>query len=87
MSQFAMYLLLCLSLGPGSIIVVGGQGLVTNFIKILDRGDGQQCASAEERGRARNEIDQIANSTIAASIALSTTFTETTTSDSTTGLK
>ena len=63
-----MYLnliLLCLSRGPGLIIVVSGQGLVTNFIKVLDRSDGQQCASAEERDRL---IDQIAYSTILASI-------------------
>ena len=66
-----MYLnliLLRLSLGPGLIIVVGGQGLVTNFIKVLDRGDGQQCASVEGRDRIRNEIDQIANSAILATI-------------------
>ena len=68
MSQFIMYLtliLLCLSPGPESVVVVSGQGLI---IKVLDSSDDQQCASAEERGRARNEIDQIANSTIFASI-------------------
>ena len=66
--HLTLILLSCLSPGPGSIIVVSGQGLVTNFIKVLDRSDGQQCASAEERGRIRNEIDQIANSAILATV-------------------
>ena len=58
MSLFATYLtlvVLCLP-RPGS---VSGQGREMD-IKVLDRGDDQQCALAEERERARNEINQIA---------------------------
>ena len=69
MSRFVTYLILvvlsCLSPGPGSVIIVSGQGQKTD-IKVLDKGDDQQCALMEETGRARNEIRQIANSAILA---------------------
>ena len=58
---------LCLIPGPGSVIIISGQGQKTD-IKVLDRNDNQQCASMEETGRARNEIRQIANSAILATI-------------------
>ena len=76
-----MYLLLLvILLYLGSITIASGQG--QNFmtdIKVLERGDDWQCASEEERGRARNEIRQITNSVIAATVALTTMPTETTT--------
>ena len=69
MSQFVAYLILvvlsCLSPGPGSVIVISGQGQKTST-KVLDRGDDWQCPPMEERARARNEIHQIANSAILA---------------------
>ena len=69
MSQFVAYLVLvllnCLSPGPGSVIVVSGQGQKTNT-KVLEEGDDWQCPPMEERERTRNEIHQIANSTILA---------------------
>ena len=37
-------IVLCLYPGPGSVIVISGQGQKTD-IKVLDRGDDQQCAS------------------------------------------
>ena len=65
-----MYLVLlsmvCLSPGPRSVI--SGQGQKTNTIKVLDRGDDWQCPPMEERERARNEIHQIVNSAILATI-------------------
>ena len=51
----------CLTPGPGSVITISGQGQQMD-IKLLNRGDDQQCASIEEREKARNEIHQIANS-------------------------
>ena len=46
MSRFVTSLVLVvlsyLSLGPGSVIIVSGQGQVVD-IKLLDRGDDQQC--------------------------------------------
>ena len=87
MSQFVTCLVLVvlshLSPGPGLIIVISGQGQKTN-IKILEACRDGQCASAEERERARNEIHQITNSAIAATVALSTMPIETITYDSTT---
>ena len=72
MSQFVAYLVLvllnCLSPGPGSIIAISGQGQKIST-KVLERGDDWQCPPMEERERARNEIHQIANSTILAAIA------------------
>ena len=69
MSQFVTYLILvvliCLCSGPGSVIIASGQGQKTD-IKVLDKGDDQQCALIKETGRARNEIHQIANSAILA---------------------
>ena len=65
MSRFVaclVFVVLYLSPVSGS---VSGQGQKTD-IKVLDRGDDQQCASAEEGQRARNEIRQIANSAILA---------------------
>ena len=71
MSQFVAYLVLvllsCLSPGPGLVIVISGQGQKINT-KVLDRGDDWQCPPMEERERARNEIHQIANSEILATI-------------------
>ena len=59
MSQFVTSLVLvvlsCLSPGPGSVIIVSGQGQEID-IKVLDRGDNQRCASVGERERSRNEI-------------------------------
>ena len=63
--MYLTLILLCLSPGSGSVIIVSGQRFVA---KVLDRGDSQQCASAEERDRIRNEIDQIASSAILATI-------------------
>ena len=64
MSQFITCLVLvvlsCLLPGPGSVIIVSGQGQVVD-IKLLDRGDDQHCASVGERESARNEIHEIAN--------------------------
>ena len=80
MSQFVAYLVLvllnCLSPGPRSIIVISGQGQKTYTIKVLEEGDdgqcasvkGRECAPIEEREKARNEIHQIANSAILATI-------------------
>ena len=63
MSRFVTYLILivlsCLSPGPGSVIIVSGQGQKTN-IKVLDRSGDWQCASVEERERAQSELRQIA---------------------------
>ena len=71
MSKFVAYLVLvllnCLSPGPGSIIVISGQGQKTST-KVLEEGGDCQCASVEERERARNGIHQIANSAILATI-------------------
>ena len=73
MNEFVTYLTLvvaCLSLGPGSVIVISGQGQKTD-VQILERGDDWQCTCPpmEERERARNRIHQIANSAILAAIA------------------
>ena len=77
MSKFVAYLVLvllnCLSPGPGSIIIISGQGQKTST-KVLEEGDdgqcasmkGRECAPIEEREKARNEIHQIANSAILA---------------------
>ena len=71
MSQFVTSLVLvvlsCLSPGPGLVIIISGQGQEID-IKMLNRGDNQQCASVGEIERARNEIHQIVNSTILATI-------------------
>ena len=51
---------------PGVVNVANSQGQMTD-IKVLENGNRDwQCASTEERERARNEIHQIANSTISA---------------------
>ena len=66
MSEFVTYLTLvvaCLSLGPGSVIIISGQGQKTD-VQVLERGDDWQCPPNEERERARNRIHQIANSAI-----------------------
>ena len=68
MSEFVTYLMLvvvCLSPGPGSVILISGQGQTTD-VQVLERGDDWQCPPMEERERARNEIHQIANSAILA---------------------
>ena len=68
MNELVTYLTLvvaCLSLGPGSVIVISGQGQMTD-VQVLERGDDWQCPPMEERERARNEIHQIANSAILA---------------------
>ena len=70
MNKFVAYLTLvvaCLSLGPGSVIIISGQGQTTD-IQVLERGDDWQCPPMEERKRARNRIHQIANSAILATI-------------------
>ena len=63
MSQFVTCLVLIvlsyLSPGPGSVIIVSGQGRKTD-IKVLDRSDDWQCASVGERERAQSELRQIA---------------------------
>ena len=73
MSHFVTYLTLivlsCLSPGPGSIIVISGQGEKTST-KVLEVCDGQSCASEKEKENARNEIHQITNSAISAIVAL-----------------
>ena len=51
---------------PGSVIIARGQGQMTD-VKVLERGDDWQCASMEERERARYEIHRIADSVIIAS--------------------
>jgi hypothetical protein len=69
MSLFITYLFLvvvCLSPGPGSVIIISGQRQIVDA-QILDGGDDQQCASIEEREKGRNEI---ANSVVAAMIAI-----------------
>ena len=66
MSEFVAYLTLvvaCLSLVPGSVIMISGQGQKTD-VQVLERGDDWQCPPMEERERARNRIHQIANSAI-----------------------
>ena len=68
MSEFVAYLTLvvvCLSLVPGSVIVISGQEQKTD-VQVLERGDDWQCPPIEERERARNRIHQIVNSTILA---------------------
>ena len=69
MSRFVAYLILvvlsCLSLGPGSVTIISGQGQEMD-IKVLDRGGDQQCALAEKRERAISEIRQIMDSAILA---------------------
>ena len=54
MSRFVAYLILvvlsCLSLGPGSVTIISGQGQEMD-IKVLDGGGDQQCALAEKRER------------------------------------
>ena len=70
MSRFVAYLtlaILCLSPGPGSVIIINGQRQMIDA-QILDGGDDGQCAPMEEREGARNEIHQIANSAILATI-------------------
>jgi hypothetical protein len=74
MSCFVTYLILrlvvvCLSPGPGSVIIISGQGQRTDVKVFRDRGDDWQCPPMEERERARNEIHQIANSAILATTA------------------
>ena len=71
MSEFVAYLTLvvaCLSLGPGSVVVISNQGQKTD-VQILERGDDWQCPPMEDRERARNRIHQIAISAILAIIA------------------
>ena len=58
---------LCLS-APGSVSIASGQVQMTD-VKVLQGGDDEQCPSAEERERARNEIHQTANSVIIVAIA------------------
>jgi hypothetical protein len=61
----------CLSFGSASVTIISGQGQKTD-IKLLDRGDGQDCASVEEREIARSEIRRITEFVIAATVALTT---------------
>ena len=64
MSEFVTYLTLVTVIvsllpGPGSFIIISGQGQKTN-VQVLERGDDWQCATVREIERARNEIHQIA---------------------------
>ena len=70
MSLIVFFLVLYLS--PGSVIIASGQGQTTG-LQVLERSDDWQCASLEERERARNKIHQITESVI------TTTFTQPTT--------
>ena len=66
MWSLALLMLSVLCLSPNSLIIASSQGKVTD-IKVLERSNCDcQCPSMEERERARNEIHQIANSTISA---------------------
>ena len=49
-------------------------------VKVLERGDDWQCASTEERGRARSELHQVINSVIATMLPATTFIPSTTTS-------
>ena len=76
MIRFVAYLILvvlsCLSQapGPGSVIIISGQGQEMDInLKVLDRGGDQVCALAEEKERAISEIRQIVDSEILATIA------------------
>ena len=59
--QYIILLVLCVS--PGSVIIVSGQGQMTD-VEVLERGDDLQCALMEERERARKNIHQIATSIV-----------------------
>ena len=76
--------LLCLSV-PGSVIIVSGQGKLTD-LKVLEGGDDWQCSSVEERERARNTIHQIVASVITTTLptATASATTESTTDSTTT---
>ena len=63
----AYLVLLFVCLSPGSVIKVSGQGQTTG-VQVLERGDDWQCASIEERERARKKIHQIANLTIVTAV-------------------
>ena len=56
---------LVLSLSPGAVITASGEGQMAG-VKVLESEYDQQCASMEERERARNELHQLANSAILA---------------------
>ena len=56
-----MYIILWLSAAPRSV----NSQMEMIDIKVLERGDDWQCASIEERERARNEINIISNQVIA----------------------
>ena len=58
-----LMLSIILYLSPGSVIIVSGQGQMTD-IKILQEGDNGQCPSMEERERARSEIHQFTTSVV-----------------------
>ena len=60
--------ILCLTPQYGSVIIASGQGQMTD-VKVLENGDSDmQCPSMEDRETARNELYQIANSVIKATV-------------------
>ena len=60
---------------PGSVNAASGQGQTTDVKVLPESGDDGQCASMEERERARNEIHQIIASVIATTLPASATTT------------
>ena len=63
MSWTVWYLILCPSSGS-----VSGQGQLTN-VKVVESGNPDQlCPSMDEREGAKNELHQIANSVIMATV-------------------
>ena len=53
--MYSTLIVLCLYLGPGSIITDSGQGQETD-VQVLNEGDDGQCPPMEERERARSRI-------------------------------
>ena len=60
--------ILCLTPQYGSVIIASGQGQTTD-VKVLENGDSDmQCPSMEDRETTRDELYQIANSVIKATV-------------------
>ena len=49
MRCIVIYLILCVTVSPGSIIIVNGQELMIDIKVLPESGDDGQCASMEER--------------------------------------